>query len=101
MSCRFGISVRATADMMTYGASKSDTRVGHFDDRLDGKYAKAGVSNRAICGVFGISLSLLHPLYSLLPPPPIVNVHHNRLGSTVPFIATLCTSYTLLCHVDI
>lgn len=85
--CHFGISVRGTADMMTYGASKSDTRVGHFDDRLDGKYAKAGVSYRAICGVFGISLSLSHPLYSLLPP--IINVHHNRLGSTVPFIATL------------
>ena len=92
--CHFGISVRGTADMMTYGASKSDTRVGHFDDRLSGKYAKAGVSYRGICGVFGISLSLSHPLYSLLPPPPtppppIINVHHNRLGSTVPFIATL------------
>jgi len=34
------------------------------------------------------SLSLSHPLYSLLPPS-IINVHHSRLGSTVPFIATL------------
>jgi hypothetical protein len=63
----FGITVRGTVDM-TYGSSKSDTRVGHFDDRLDGKYAKAGVSYRAICGVFGISLSLSYPLHSLLPP---------------------------------
>ena len=36
-------------------------------------------------------LSLPYPLYSLLPAPPtpIINVHHNCLGSTVPFIATL------------
>jgi hypothetical protein len=87
--CHFGIPVRGTADMMTYSASKSDTRVGHFDDRLDGKCAKAGVSYRAICGVFGISLSQSHPLHSHCPPtPPIINVHPKRLGSTVPFIAT-------------
>jgi hypothetical protein len=99
--CHFGISVRATADVMTYGASKSDTRVGHFDDRLDGKYAKAGVSNRAICGVFGISLSLSHPLYSLLHFPP----HHQR-ASKPPWICSsihyyTCTRYPLLCYVDI
>lgn len=101
--CHFGISVRGTADMMTYGASKSDTRVGHFDDRVDGKYAKAGVSYRAICGVFGIALSLSHPLYSLLPPP---SPSHHQRASQPPWIYSSIHCYTRtwyppLCHVDI
>jgi hypothetical protein len=94
----FGITVRGTADM-TYGLPNSDTRVGHFDDRLDGKYAKAGVSYRAICGVFGISLFLSYPLHS--PPPP-----HRQRASQLPWIYSsihcyTCTWYPLLCHVDI
>jgi hypothetical protein len=56
--CHFGVSAKGNADM-TNGTFKSHTGVDHFDDRLDWRYVKAGMSYHAISwtDVFRIPLS--------------------------------------------